>query len=90
MLCAETGKKHPLVNCYRFYLKKVEISPSNGETFCIPYTHFNHILEYQNLLFLFADNKNTFILDPSSMTKGNEKNLKTFLNQKLKENLITE
>ena len=90
MLCAETGKKHPLVNCYRFYLKKVEISPSNGETFCIPYAHFNHILEYQNLLFLFADNKNTFILDPSSMTKGNEKNLKTFLNQKLKENLITE
>lgn len=87
MLCAETGKTHPLVNRYRFYMDEVEISPSNGPAFRIPYHHFGRILEYRHLLFLFVDDKKAFILDPASMTKGTERKLKEFLNQKLAENL---
>ena len=87
MLCAETGKKNPLVNHYRFYPEELEISPSNGQPFRIPYSHFGRILEYKNRFFLFVDNKNAFILNPSSMTKGTERNLRDFLNKKLTENL---
>lgn len=87
MLCAETGKKNPLINRYRFYPEELEISPSNGQPFRIPYSHFGRILEYKNRLFLFVDDKNAFILNPSSMTRGTEEKLRDFLNEKLAENL---
>lgn len=87
MLCAETGKKNPLVNRYVFYPEEVEVCPNKGESFHIPYSHFGRILEYRQLLFLFVDDKNAFILNPLSMTKGSPQGLKTFLNEKLAENM---
>lgn len=87
MLCAETGKKTPLVNCYRFYSENLEVSSSAGQLSTIPYSHFERILEYQNRLFLFMDDKNAFILDLSAIIKGRECKLKAFLNEKLAQNV---
>ncbi len=83
MLGAETGKKHPLINRYRFFESFLEIAPSCGDSSQIPYEQISRILDYKGYLFLFVGGRSAYILSPRSITKGTEEKLRDFLNQKL-------
>ena len=87
MLLAETGKSAPLVNCYRFRDDCLEIRSGNAAPESIPYSRITRILEYGHYLFLFVDGRTSYILDPRSLVRGSEAALRTFLNEKLHENL---
>ena len=83
MLSAETGRKNPLVNRYRFFENFLEIAPSQGDSRQISYKQISRILDYKGYLFLFIGGQSAYILSPCSLTKGTEEKLRTFLNRKL-------
>lgn len=83
MLLAQTGKKNPMVNIYRFCQDCLEISSGSPQPVQVAYGQISRILEFGQYYFLFTGERNAYIINPSAMSRGSQQGLRVFLEEKL-------